>query len=100
MSWKSILKTAVEYPLLGFKILFGVLILIFNSIPLFFVYFLLDLFSTLYQKFQDDQQQDLSNDNFEQIKKTSKKIQADYEKMAEVQIAAETDRKKKETSLS
>ncbi len=99
MKSKKALEILTKYSLFGIKPLLAFSSLLYKDSLLFFLYFLADVGNSFYQGYENDKNQDLSIENFEELKKGNKELKANYEKMAEVQMEYETDRKKKETSL-
>ncbi len=96
---QSLLKTISEYLLLGTKILLAFLTILFSNLILGYVYFAIDLVESFYQKYQEDNDKDLSVENFEKLKNSSKKLQKRFDKIAKSQQKYEQDREIKENSL-
>lgn len=96
---KKFLKTLFEYALWGAKGLLAFLVILFSNIALSYVYFMVDLVASLYQKYQDDNDLDLSLENFQEIKNSSRQLQKKFDIMAISQERYEKDREIKENSL-
>lgn len=99
MNIKTGLKIFTRYSIFGLKPLLAFAAAVLKEPSLLYIYFLSDLINAFYLGYEDEKNQDLSNENFEELKKGNKKLTENYEKMAKVQIEYEADRKKKETSL-
>lgn len=91
----EIMRALLEYPLWGAKALLAFLSAIFGTLFYFYIYFLIDLFTSLYKKLQEDSDRDLAVEHFE----TSKKLQKDFDKIARSQQKYEREREIKKDSL-
>lgn len=92
-------KQIFEYLLLGIKALLAFLTVLFGAIILSYAYFVIDLIATFYKKYQEDSDRDLSIENFEKLKSSSKKFRRNLDQMAKSQQKYERERKIKEDSL-
>ncbi len=95
----STLKVISEYALLGTKLSLAFIAAIFNTILASYVYFAIDLIHSFYQKYNDDKNSDLTIDNLEKLKRSSGKLQKDFDQMATTQQKYEREREIKENSL-
>jgi hypothetical protein len=88
-----------EYPLFGIKALLAFLAVIFGTLFYFYIYFLIDLITSVYEKYKESEDRDLSIEGFETLKKSSKRLQLDFNKMATDQQKYEKEREVKENAL-
>lgn len=95
---ESVLQV-LGYLLTGSKILIAFAVVLYQTVALSFVYFLVDILSAFYKHHQEDKDRDLSNDNFEKLKSTSSRLQQNFDKLAKSQQKYEQDRELKDSSL-
>ena len=95
----ELFKISFEYLLLGIKALLAFLTVIFGFLLLSYIYYVVDLLATFYRKYQEGNDRDLSLENFENLKNSSKRLQKDFDKMSVSQQKYEREREVKEDSL-
>lgn len=95
----KILEFVFNYMLLGVKALLAFLVVIYQTLFWSYIYFVIDLIVSFYQKFQEDKDRDLSNASFDKLTHSSKELSTKLEKMSATQQRYERERKIKEDSL-
>ncbi|MEN8252934.1 MAG: hypothetical protein ABFQ62_00980 [Patescibacteria group bacterium] len=95
----KILKPLLEYLLLGIKALLAFSAVLFKTLNIFYAYFVLDIVTTFYGKYQADIDRNLSTEDFGKLKDSSDKLQKKFDKMAKSQEKYEKEREIKENSL-
>ncbi len=100
MKWKEIKKIIVEYNLLGIKGVITLCVALFQLPLLVFVYFVVDLFNTFYEKFQKDKAKDLSDEKIDIIHTITAESKEDLDKIAREQIEFYADIRTKQKSLT
>ena len=93
------LQFVFNYLLLGVKALLAFLVVVHQTLFWSYIYFIIDLLVSFYQKFREEKDKDLSNASLDKLTYSSKELSIKLEKMSVTQQRYEKERKIKENSL-
>jgi len=99
MTWKQTKNTILDYGLLGFRVLLAFITVVSQTIYLAYLYFIIDLIQSFYQKYQESKHQDLSDEKLGVITETTSQTREGLDKMAREQKEYFADRAEKQKAL-
>lgn len=85
MNWKQIKRIAIGYNLLGVKGVLALSVALFQLPFVIFAYFVIDLANAFYEKYQQDEAEDLSDEKITAIQTSTGQTQEDLDKIAREQ---------------
>jgi len=99
MNWRDIKNTILDYGLIGLKTLLAFITVLSQALYLAYIYFVVDLIQSFYQKYQEDGRQDLSDAKIDSIVKTTTSAKEDLDKLAREQKEYYADKVEKQKAL-